>query len=90
MYDNTPYNIEVDAKVVMDQFVSDTSHPFPGDIWIFVSQLYREVLGGLTDDLQISNDGILGLYVCQELIVRHCIWFLIICLYSAYSFLNIF
>ena len=58
--DNLPDDIDVDAKVVVDQLVSDSSHILPGNFRMAFAEGRRQPLGCFPDDLQCPNDGILG------------------------------
>lgn len=61
-----PNNIEIDAEMAMNQAIAHPCHTFPWDIRILDTQLLRDTFGGLADDFDISDDGILSLDVLAE------------------------
>jgi hypothetical protein len=66
--DDIPHEIEIYTEVIVDELVSHARHLTPGHTWNSLSQIRRHALGGLADDLQISDDGVLNHRRDEELV----------------------
>ncbi len=51
-----PDNIDVDTKIIMDQFISHPCHFFQGEFIVDFFEIIGNFLCGFTYDLKISND----------------------------------
>lgn len=61
-----PDNLHTDAEVLVNQQISQCGDLAPFDPRCLLFYLIRESAGGLADDLEIANDGILRFFVRHE------------------------
>ena len=65
-----PYNWQIDAEILMNENVTQPCNLTPIDLRFILLYLLRQFSCGLTDDLKVSDDGVLGFSVlCESLFV---------------------
>ena len=69
--DGFPNQFVVDAEIEVDESVAHSGHLFPGNAGPFGSQIVGDLLDGLADDFQFSDDGAGGLVVGLERLPVH-------------------
>jgi hypothetical protein len=65
-FDDTPDDFNIDAKVLVDQDVSEGSDAPPGNLWMPSPEVKRQVSNCIANDLQIPDDRILHHGVRKE------------------------
>src|SRR3989454_9692227 len=60
-----PHNFKVYSKITMDETIAHSRHPLPWNSRVPASHSRRNVLGGLTDDLQSTKHG----KVCLDILL---------------------
>jgi hypothetical protein len=56
---NLPHRFDIHAHIIMNQHVAQPGYATPWDFRMLGTELLRKALGGLTNDLQLANDGVL-------------------------------
>ena len=57
-----PYQIQVNSKILMNEFVAHTGNLAPGHDGLLISDVVRQLLSGLTDNFESPQDGVLDLF----------------------------
>ena len=66
--DDKPDGFELDAEIVMDQYVAHAGDLLPRNVGIGRPKLVREAFDGFTDDFKIAYDCILRHYIVEKLV----------------------
>jgi hypothetical protein len=64
--DGGPHYTQIDGEDFMDRYVAHPAHSRPWNIWMLLDEVRGcagDLVHGLADDLDVSNDGILNLRV---------------------------
>src|SRR5690606_42053638 len=66
-----PDRIQLYSEVMMDKLVAHSGHTAPGNVWISISHFIGQAFGGLTDDLQSTDNGKGCFVILQEILPAH-------------------
>ena len=66
--DHIPKYLEVEGKIDMGEEIPHTGYSAPVGGWMPLAKVGRRVLDSLADYFEITNGGIEGLFVTQEII----------------------
>src|SRR5712692_5939616 len=61
LYD-IPHELEVHPEILMNQLVSHPRNALPRDVGVAGSKIFRQVFNPLSDNFQVTNNGILGFW----------------------------
>ncbi len=65
-FDDVPYEREVHTEVLVDELVAHPGDLPPRDVRLECAGAIRQALDGLTDDLDVAGDRVLGLAIREE------------------------
>ncbi len=61
-----PDELKIDAKLIMRQSIAHPGDLFPRDLWATVLHILRELLDGLADNLELTDNSVLTHAICHE------------------------
>ncbi len=59
-HDDVPNNVSLHSEVLVDEDVAESSDLGPSDLWVRIPYLSREMIRSLSDDLQVTFNGVLS------------------------------
>lgn len=64
--DDVPQDVRIQSKILMHDHVAQSGYFAPLDAVVLLFKVFRQVLGGFTQDLEIMEDGIVRFKVRKE------------------------